>query len=222
MSVLGRAAGFGAGDGTGQMCDAVNLARSFGVSLEDAMSSYVSFANLPAGCNFDGAVDQMCSDAGLACSDNFVVPTPITFASASSDDIMSYQQSLAEFADCWGDNGALRPLSNCVSSTDFSAMNETIATAETDIESAITSVQNQLRDAADAEDLNARLTALQSAQASVEVALPAVQRSMDNIQPSPPPAPPADLDGATVGTIVVASLIGVALVGGAIAVHLEL
>ena len=37
----------------------------------------------------------------------------------------------------------------------------------------------------------------------------------------PPPAEPADLDGATVGTIVVASLIGVALVGGAIAVHLE-
>ena len=35
------------------------------------------------------------------------------------------------------------------------------------------------------------------------------------------PAEPADLDGATVGTIVVASLIGVALVGGAIAVHLE-
>lgn len=33
------------------------------------------------------------------------------------------------------------------------------------------------------------------------------------------PAEPADLDGATVGTIVVASLIGVALVGGAIAVH---
>ena len=38
---------------------------------------------------------------------------------------------------------------------------------------------------------------------------------------SDPPAEPADLDGATVGTIVVASLIGVALVGGAIAVHLE-
>ena len=35
------------------------------------------------------------------------------------------------------------------------------------------------------------------------------------------PAEPADLDGATVGTIVVASLIGVALVGGAIAVHLQ-
>lgn len=43
--------------------------------------------------------------------------------------------------------------------------------------------------------------------------------------PPPPPAEPTtsgeagDLDGATVGTIVVASLIGVALVGGAIAVH---
>jgi hypothetical protein len=33
------------------------------------------------------------------------------------------------------------------------------------------------------------------------------------------PAEPADLDGATVGTIVVVSLIGVALVGGAVAVH---
>ena len=41
--------------------------------------------------------------------------------------------------------------------------------------------------------------------------------------PTDPPAEPAeDLDGATVGTIVVASLIGVALIGGAIAVHLEL
>ena len=45
--------------------------------------------------------------------------------------------------------------------------------------------------------------------------------------PPPPPAAPTtsgeagDLDGATVGTIVVASLIGVALVGGAVAVHLE-
>ena len=45
--------------------------------------------------------------------------------------------------------------------------------------------------------------------------------------PWPPPSrstpaePAEDLDGATVGTIVVASLIGVALVGGAIAVHLE-
>ena len=43
--------------------------------------------------------------------------------------------------------------------------------------------------------------------------------------PPPPPAEPTtsgeDLDGATVGTIVVASLIGVALVGGAIAVYLE-
>ena len=39
--------------------------------------------------------------------------------------------------------------------------------------------------------------------------------------PPAEPAKPADLDGATVGTIVVASLIGVALVGGAIAVHLE-
>ena len=45
--------------------------------------------------------------------------------------------------------------------------------------------------------------------------------------PPPPPAEPAtsggagDLDGATVGTIVVASLIGVALVGGAVAVHLQ-
>ena len=40
--------------------------------------------------------------------------------------------------------------------------------------------------------------------------------------PSNQPAEPAeDLDGATVGTIVVASLIGVALVGGAVAVHLQ-
>jgi hypothetical protein len=39
--------------------------------------------------------------------------------------------------------------------------------------------------------------------------------------PPAEPAEPADLDGATVGTIVVASLIGVALVGGAVAVHLE-
>ena len=37
--------------------------------------------------------------------------------------------------------------------------------------------------------------------------------------PTDQPAEPADLDGATVGTIVVASLIGVTLVGGAIAVH---
>ena len=35
------------------------------------------------------------------------------------------------------------------------------------------------------------------------------------------PAEPADLDGATVGTIVVASLVGVALIGGAIAFHLQ-
>ena len=45
--------------------------------------------------------------------------------------------------------------------------------------------------------------------------------------PWPPPSrstpaePAEDLDGATVGTIVVASLIGVALVGGAVAVHLQ-
>ena len=38
--------------------------------------------------------------------------------------------------------------------------------------------------------------------------------------PRPEPAEPAeDLDGATVGTIVVASLIGVALVGGAVAIY---
>jgi hypothetical protein len=35
------------------------------------------------------------------------------------------------------------------------------------------------------------------------------------------PVGPKGIDGATVGTIVVASLIGVALIGGAIAVHLE-
>ena len=45
--------------------------------------------------------------------------------------------------------------------------------------------------------------------------------------PTDPPAGPKGqtspeaIDGATVGTIVVASLIGVALVGGAIAVHLQ-
>ena len=39
--------------------------------------------------------------------------------------------------------------------------------------------------------------------------------------PLVPAEPAEDLDGATVGTIVVASLIGVALVGGAVAVHLE-
>ena len=39
---------------------------------------------------------------------------------------------------------------------------------------------------------------------------------------SPASGEAGDLDGATVGTIVVASLVGVALVGGAIAVHLEL
>ena len=35
------------------------------------------------------------------------------------------------------------------------------------------------------------------------------------------PAEPADLDGATVGTIIVASLVGVTLIGGVISVSLN-
>jgi hypothetical protein len=45
--------------------------------------------------------------------------------------------------------------------------------------------------------------------------------AFDCLPPPAEPAEPADLDGATVGTIVVACLVGVALVGGAIAVHLQ-
>ena len=126
---------------------------------------------------------------------------------------MSYQQSVAEFADCWGDNGALRPVSNCVSSSDFSDMTEAtwaMTTAHTDIASTLATATG------------AQADALQSAKESVEHDIVAIDESTNYVQPSPPPAEPADLDGATVGTIVVASLVGVALVGGAIAVHLQL
>ena len=48
-----------------------------------------------------------------------------------------------------------------------------------------------------------------------------ISQGVDAIWCGNTPAEPADLDGATVGTIVVASLIGVTLVGGAVAVHLQ-
>ena len=152
---------------------------------------------------------KSCSDAGLAC---YVVgiPNPIDFATTDVAAITAYQESMASYAECWVDDGPYRRTASCVADVVFKSRKATIETA-------ITSVQNQLVDAT-----GAALTALQSTQSSLGEALTATQRSMDNIQPSPSPAEPADLDGATVGTIVVASLIGVALVGGAIAAHLEL
>ena len=207
VSVLGRAAGVPLESGT---CDAINLAVTYGTSLEQALSSYGPF---PDDCDLQQAFDSACSDAGLACYDYRNVPTPINFATADVAAITTYQQDVASYAECWGDNGAYRRTASCVSDTDLNAAKLTMTDAQTDIEAVITR-QNQLLDAT-------RLTALQSAQSSVEEAITAVQRSMDGPKGQTSPAEPADLDGATVGTIVVVSLIGVALIGGAIAVHLE-
>ena len=212
VSVLGRAAGFGAGDGTRQMCDAINLSRSFGVSLDQALSSYVSSANLPAGCNLNGAFNQICSDAGLACQSNYDAPSPINFASASNDTIMSYQRSVANFADC-KDNGALRPVSTCISDSDFSQMNQTMNTANTSIKSAITTVQSELADATgtQAADLRAQLEALQSAKESVENAITAIAGSMNYVEPSGGLSPGA-IAGIAIGSVAAIALAAILLI----------
>ena len=207
VSVLGSVAGLLQSGN----CNAINTLMDMDYSLEEAMSSYGPF---PDDCNYQQAFDSACSDAGLACYDYFNAPPFINFATADVAAITTYQQDVASYAECWGDNGAYRRTASCVSDTDLNAAKLTMTDAQTDIEAVITSVQNQLLDAT-------RLTALQSAQSSVEKAITAVQRSMDGPKGQTSPAPPADLDGATVGTIVVVSLIGVALIGGAIAVHLE-
>ena len=220
VSVLGSVAGFLQSG----KCSNINTLMDMDYSLEEAMS-LASGLTFPADCNYQQAFDSACSDAGLACYDYRTRPTPPNFATAEVAAITTYQQDVASYAECWGDDGAYRRTASCVADEDFIAAKDVMDDAQTDIEAAITEVQNQLLDAtgAQAESLQAQLTALQSTQASVEEAITAVQRSMDYVPPSPSPSPakPADLDGATVGTIVVASLIGVALVGGAIAVHLE-
>ena len=205
VSVLGSVAGLF----ESSRCDAINDAVSFGVSLQQAMSNFGTF---PDDCNYQQAFDSACSDAGLACYDYRNAPPSITFATADVAAITAYQQSVASYAECWGDDGAYRRTASCVDDTDFGAWKATLNSAQTDIEAVL---QSSARD----ETAN---QALQSALSSVEEALTAIQRSMDGPKGQTSPGEPADLDGATVGTIVVASLIGVALIGGAIAVHLEL
>jgi hypothetical protein len=195
-----------------------------GYSFEEAISLASSSYDLtyPEDCNYQQAFDSSCSDAGLACSDDaYVVPTAPNFATAGIASIEAYQESVASYAECWGDNGPYRRTASCVSDTDFVSWKGTL-------NSALPAIEEAMQD-------DDALDALELAQASVEEAITAVQRSMDNVQPSPSPSPappgpspagrgqtsPEAIDGATVGTIVVACLVGVALIGGAIAVHLQ-
>lgn len=230
VAVVGSAptvAGFGAGVGTRKMCDAVNLARSFGASLDEAMSEYVSSANLPAGCSLDDVFDQMCSDAGLACSDAFVVPSPINFASASANEITSYQQLVAELAACWDRDGALCPVSGCVSASDFAAMEQAMGTANTNIKSAITTVQTQLEGATgtQAADLQEELDALQLADTSTKNAEDVVTNAKNGAcagssggssggsSEDTSSTGGGDVDAGTIAGATVGGVVGVALIG---------
>ena len=173
VAVIGSASivsGFGAGEGTRQMCEAINLARQFGISLDEALETYSSDNNLPEGCNLDVAFDQMCSEEGLACSDDFVVPTRPAYDTEDIDEnivqINEFSNDILNFANCWDENGALCTLSDCVSATDFDDMVTKISDHIEDLETRIVTVQDNLvnlPEGQDSEDIENEIDALNNA-----------------------------------------------------------
>lgn len=174
--------GFGAGDGVQDMCDAINLARSFGVSLDQAMANYINEANLPAGCSLDESFDQMCSDAGIACSDAFAVPNPIDknsndggFGVATAERINEFNDVVVDFVGCWDNDGALCPVTNCVSASDLSAMHSAFVTYKENVE---TAQGNQNEDDQDDQDQNEEQKAKEQA---LSILLGNIERTIEVI-----------------------------------------
>ena len=205
-------------------CTTVELSRSFGISLSQALAAAgITSSLFPAGCNLDSAFDNFCSDAGLACASEFTVPT---LGAIDADSITAYQRSIAQYADCWADGGALRPLAACTYPSVFESMQQTITAAESSINSSITQVQSQI-DAARAAGqstvtLEAQLNGLQSAAEAAQYANEVTRCSSSGTLCSRPPAPPATDEGpneAETGVIVVGGAIVLTGLAGAAAVY---
>jgi len=168
-------AGYAAGAVSQQLCDLVDLAISGGGSISQVLSNS-GFSNpLPPGCNLDSVYAQVCTDAGLACKDQFVLPTlPSLTGSIDVTQIEEYETSIQKYADCWGDDGGLRPTVTCTDPSIFQSLQQELDAAKTSIEVAITSVQTKLDDAresgASTVELQSQLEALQLAATSVTAA----------------------------------------------------
>ena len=188
-------------------CDAIKTSLTGNIPLSTALASAgIDLETFPPDCNLQQAFDSACSDAGLACRDYDDIPN-VPGALTDVNQLTAYQQSMVQYINCW--NGALRGTASCEPDSYFAERTAELQSMKT----MFTAVASTTADDNVEEVLN-------SLELTLEQAITATQNSENYVPAEPTTSGEAgDLDGATVGTIVVASLIGVALVGGAIAVH---